>query len=76
MRIMTFNIQHALDYLRGVIAQRRGWMDDAYPSSAFRAMLRDRGVRFVLNSDSHAAETLDCAFDRFAGVENFVAPLR
>lgn len=54
----------------------RGWMDDAYPSSAFRAMLRDRGVRFVLNSDSHAAETLDCAFDRFASVENFVAPLR
>ena len=50
----------------------RGWMDDAYPSPVFRDMLRDCGVRFVLNSDSHAAETLDCAFDRFGGAEDFV----
>ena len=49
----------------------RGWLDDAYPSAEFRAMLRERGVKFVLNSDSHAADTLDCAFDRFAAAENF-----
>ena len=49
----------------------RGWLDDAYPSSVFRAMLRERGVKFVLNSDSHAADTLDCAFDRFAAAEDF-----
>jgi histidinol-phosphatase (PHP family) len=52
----------------------RGWMDDAYPSATFRAMLRQRGVRFVLNSDSHSTDTLDCAFDRFADAEDFVRP--
>jgi histidinol-phosphatase (PHP family) len=50
----------------------RGWLDDAYPSPAFRAMLRERGVRFVLSSDSHAAASIDCRFDRFAGAEEFV----
>ena len=44
----------------------RGWMDDAYPSSAFRELLKARGVRFVLTSDAHAPEGLACAFDRFA----------
>jgi histidinol-phosphatase (PHP family) len=52
----------------------RGWMDDVYPSAEFRDLLRERGVRFVLDSDSHAADTLDCAFDRFAAAENFVRP--
>ena len=50
----------------------RGWLNDAYPSAEFRDMLRKRNVRFVLNSDSHAADTLDCAFDRFADAEDFV----
>ena len=50
----------------------RGWLDDAYPSSAFRAMLRERGVRFILSSDSHSAETIDCAFDRFGNAESYV----
>ena len=50
----------------------RGWMDDAYPSAAFRALLRERGVSFVLSADAHAAETLDCAFERFAEAEQFV----
>lgn len=50
----------------------RGWMDDAYPSAEFRAMLRERGVRFVLNSDAHAAEAIDCAFDRFGQAEAYV----
>ena len=44
----------------------RGWMDDAYPSAEFRALLRERGVRFLLSSDAHSADALDCAFDRFA----------
>jgi len=47
----------------------RGWLDDAYPSPFFRSLLRARGVRFFLNSDAHAANTLDCAFDRFGGDE-------
>ena len=44
----------------------RGWLDEAYPSPAFRALLRERGVRFLLSSDAHAAEALDCAFDRYS----------
>ncbi len=50
----------------------RGWMDDAYPSAAFRALLRARGVKFILSSDAHAAAAIDCAFDRFAAAETFV----
>lgn len=50
----------------------RGWLDDAYPSATFRKMLRERGVRFILSSDSHSAETLDCAFDRFGDAEDYV----
>ena len=52
----------------------RGWLDDAYPSPSFRAMLRERGVRFILSADAHAADALDCAFDRFAECEDFCAP--
>ena len=54
----------------GAIA--RGWLDDVYPSPAFRALLRERGVRFVLSADAHAAEAVDCAFGRFEGAEQFV----
>ena len=50
----------------------RGWLDDAYPSAEFRALLRSRGVRFVLSSDAHSADALDCAFDRFAAEEEYV----
>ena len=56
----------------------RGWMDDAYPSSAFRDLLRARGVRFILSADAHSAEALDCAFDRFGAAEpalNAASPL-
>ncbi len=49
----------------------RGWLDDAYPSPTFRAILRSRGVRFVLSADAHSAEGLDCAFDRFAKEETY-----
>ena len=59
----------------------RGWLGDAYPSPAFRELLRARGVGFVLSSDAHAAEGLDCAFDRYAalscdGVYATIRPLR
>ena len=50
----------------------RGWIDDAYPSPAFRALLRERGVQFILSSDAHSAAAFDCAFDRFAAAEAFV----
>ncbi len=52
----------------------RGWMTDAYPSADFRAELRARGVRFVLSSDAHSVEGLDCAFDRFGASEDFNVP--
>jgi len=52
----------------------RGWLNDAYPSPAFRKLLRDRGVRFILSSDAHAAAAVDCAFERFATEEEFVVP--
>ena len=50
----------------------RGWLNDAYPSAPFRDMLRAGGVRFILSSDSHAADTIDCAFDRFGAAETYV----
>ena len=50
----------------------RGWMDDAYPSTALRAMLRERGVRFILSADAHSAAAIDCAFDRFLPAERYV----
>jgi len=52
----------------------RGWLDDAYPSPAFRKMLRERGVKFVLSSDAHAVAGLDCAFDAFEREEDYVHP--
>ena len=50
----------------------RGWLDDAYPSAGFRAILRRHGVRFILSSDAHAADAIDCAFDRFGPEEQYV----
>jgi len=50
----------------------RGWLDDAYPSQAFRDLLRERGVRFILSSDAHVADTIDCAFDRFSAAEAYL----
>ena len=52
----------------------RGWLDDAYPSNDFRDLLRERGVRFILSSDAHFADALDCAFDRFGAAEDYVLP--
>ena len=53
----------------GAIA--RGWLNDAYPSPSFRNLLRARGVKFVLSSDAHAAESVDSAFDRFGETEAY-----
>jgi histidinol-phosphatase (PHP family) len=50
----------------------RGWLDDVYPSSAFRDRLRSRGVKFILSADAHAADAIDCAFDRFGTCEAFL----
>lgn len=50
----------------------RGWLDDVYPSSAFRDRLRSRGVKFILSADAHAADAIDCAFDRFGACEDFL----
>ena len=50
----------------------RGWLDDAYPSAAFRSLLRTRGVKFILSADAHSADAIDCAFDRFGGCEEYV----
>ncbi len=50
----------------------RNWMEDAYPSPFFRKLLRERGVRFILSSDAHAANAIDCAFDRFGTAEDYV----
>jgi len=51
----------------------RGWLDDAYPSPVFRALLRERGVRFILSSDAHSADAIDCAFDRFSAAEDYLS---
>ena len=49
----------------------RGWLDDAYPSAPFRDLLRAKGVKFVLASDAHSADAVDCAFDRFGNEEEY-----
>ena len=46
-------------------------MNDAYPSEEFRGMLREKGVKFILSSDAHAADAIDCAFDRFEKSESY-----
>jgi len=50
----------------------RNWRDDAYPSDEFRTLLRERGVKFVLNSDSHSVDSLDAGFDKYASAEDYV----
>jgi len=50
----------------------RGWLDDAYPSAEFRGLLRERGAKFILSADAHAADAIDCAFDRFENEEGYV----
>ena len=71
--IVSFGGGYAMLALMRDEIMARGWLNDAYPSATFRDILRKRNVRFVLNSDSHAADTLDCAFERFADAEDFVA---
>lgn len=44
----------------------RGWRTDAYPAAPLRDFLMRHGARFLLTSDCHMKDQLDCAFDRFA----------
>ena len=43
----------------------RGWLDDAYPAKEFRELLTTLGVKFIVSSDAHSADALDCEFERF-----------
>ena len=53
----------------GVIAEintgaiSRGHMSDPYPSDYFLSLLHERNVPVMINSDAHAQDALDCAFD-------------
>ena len=40
----------------------RGWLEDPYPSEAFRDLLAKAGAHFVIGSDAHSSDALDCAF--------------
>ena len=41
----------------------RGYRKSVYPSEDLLYVMKKEGVRITLSSDSHAASTLDCAFD-------------
>ena len=45
-------------------AMSRGYMDSPYPSQEFLELLHQRNVPVTINSDSHAQDTLDFAFDK------------
>lgn len=42
----------------------RGFLTLPYPSEYFFTLLHEQNVPIMLSSDSHAAETLDCAFEQ------------
>ena len=42
----------------------RGWRTSPYPEPALLRHLRDIGGRICICSDAHAADAIDCAFDR------------
>ena len=70
--VRKFNTRHPYFDETAPWAISRGWLDDAYPSAAFRDRLRARGVKFILSADAHAADAIDCAFDRFGDCEVFL----
>lgn len=43
----------------------KGLKDDAYPSKEIRDYIKEKGGRFILNSDSHSIDTLCKEFDKF-----------
>ena len=45
-------------------AMSRGFLTLPYPSEYFLTLLHEQNVPIMLSSDSHAAETLDCAFEQ------------
>ena len=44
-------------------AMSRGWRTEPYPAADILRYLAERGARFILSSDSHAAETLCYDFE-------------
>lgn len=60
----------------------RKLMNDSYPSDYFLSLLHDTGVPVCINSDSHAIDTLDAAYDhavvkaKKAGYKELVYPTR
>ena len=50
----------------------RKWRDDAYPSDEFRTLLRERGVKFILDSDTHSVDSVDAGYAKYLGAEDYV----
>ena len=42
----------------------RGWLTEPYPSADFRAELAALGVKMIYSADAHAAESIDCDWER------------
>ena len=49
-------------------AMSRGCRTDAYPALPYRKLIKEKGGRFILSSDSHQASTIDYAFERYAEI--------
>lgn len=60
----------------------RKLMNDSYPSDYFLSLLHDAGVPVCINSDSHAVDTLDSAYDhailkaKKAGYKELIYPYK
>lgn len=48
----------------GAIA--RGYQDNPYPSATAMKMIRERGGKFIINSDSHNVDTIGFQFDKWS----------
>lgn len=48
-------------------AMSKGYRSQPYPADPIREYIRERGGRFILSSDSHRADTIAFAFDRYEG---------
>ena len=44
----------------------RGWRTSPYPAPEILKEVRRRGGHVMINSDSHATDTIDCAFETAA----------
>ena len=43
----------------------RGYQDNPYPSETVIKMIKERGGKFILNSDSHSVDTIAFEFDKW-----------